>query len=357
MASEAKQEVPVVAQDKKKRALLQFILRQVIEFKGWEVIFKTLFAAFVIWGIYVLSIIYEYHTSDQFANAKKFHISDFKISFLFAIMFFLYRKIVEFLFADLVKRNLDVDKFPTEEERVERSKKACKWIMCILYYSASTTICYFLFKNQFFFPPMLGGEGSCPDIFKYLPEAPEIPYGQIFYMVQFGCHLHTLLDHIIFKFREPKFWEMFLHHSVAVFLIFFSYMSNEMAVGILVLFVHDPGDIFLDAVRFYNDLKIRNDIGVFMLYVSFMGVWCYFRLYSFPVCIVGEAINTLLKLSGQSSTPFLYPAYKYLVAMLCALVVLHLYWFAFIVRIALNIAMKKKEYNTYDNKKKAKKEG
>jgi len=204
---------------------------------------------------------------------------------------------------------------------------------------------------------MLGGHGSCPDIFKYMPEAPDIPYGQIFYMVQFGCHLHTFFDHIIFKFREPKFWEMFLHHGVAVFfLIFFSYMSNEIAVGILVLFVHDPGDIFLDAVRFYNDLKIRNDIGVFILYVSFMGVWCYFRLYCFPI-IVGEVMKTVFRQGASGQAPFLHPAYNYLIAMLCALVVLHVYWFAFIVRIALNIALKKKEYNTYDNKKMEKKEG
>lgn len=271
------------------------MLRSVIEFKGWELIFKFLFAAFVVWGAYVLSIIYEFHTSPLYAHFRKFSISDFRISFLFAACFFFYKKIVEFLFTNLVKRNLDVEKFPSEEERAERAKKACKWIMCIMYYTTSTLVCYMLFKDQFFFPPMLGGSGSCPNIFMYQPEAPEIPYGQIFYMVQFGCHLHTLIDHVIFKFREPKFWEMFLHHAVAVFLIFFSYMSNEIAVGILVLFVHDPGDIFLDAVRFYNDLKIRNDIGVFILYVSFMGVWMYFRLYSFPACIVKEAFNTVLK--------------------------------------------------------------
>lgn len=356
MAAETTAPAPKVTPEKKKKPLVQAILHQIIEYNGWELIFTIMFVAFVLWGIYVLSIVYEFHTSEKYASEPKFSIYDFKLSFLFAALFFLYRKVCEWVFTSTVKNYLDHEKFPTEEDRNERAKKACKWIMCIIYYTCSTAVCYYLFKDQFFFPVMLGGNSQCSDVFKYMPGAPNIPYGQIFYMVQFGSHLHTLIDHILFKRNDSKFWEMFLHHSVAVFLIFFSYMSGEIAVGILVLFTHDPGDIFLDAVRFYNDLRIRKDVGIFILYVSFMGVWCYFRLYSFPVCLIYGAASSVYW--GPGGRHLLGQAFWYLITMLVALVLLHLYWFIIIVKIALNIAMKKKEYNSYDNKKKAvKKEG
>ncbi len=334
----------------KKKFGFRHILKDIVEFKGWELLFKVLLYGFVVWGLYNLTIIYRFHNDEQFAHLPKFSVYDFKYSLVFAFCFFLYKNACELIFFNMIKNNLNPEKFPTEEEKNERAKKACKWVMSIIYYSVSTISAYVLFKDEYFFPPMLLGSGQCSALFKYTPYAPNIPNGTWFYMVQFGCHLHTLIDHVVFKWKDPKFWEMFLHHGMAVFLIFFSYMTNEVAVGILVLFTHDPGDIFLDLVRFYNDFKKRNEYLVGIFYSAFMFVWVYFRLYSFPCCIVKEAFH---KLDSKPAAEwgYLYSPYMYLFMMLSALVLLHVYWFFFIVRIAINIVTKKKEYNIYDRKK------
>jgi TLC domain len=333
---------------RKQKPIIQVILQSLIEFKYWEILFKVLLLTAGAVSVFILYRTYQLHTLDIYRDINKLSIFDFKYSLLFAGLFFVAKGLCELIFTGLVKKILDEEKFPTEEDRSERAKKSCKWIFSIIYYTCSTIACYLLFRDQYFFPKMLGGQAECRDMFSFTPGAPPtIPYATIFYMVQFGCHLHTLVDHVIYKRKDAKFWEMFLHHAMAVFLIFFSYLVGEISVGILVLFTHDPADIFLDAVRFYNDLKIRNDVGVFLLYVSFMGVWIYTRLYAFPSCIVSEAMALV-----ERSDAFWALFYGYLTAMLTALVALHMYWFLFIIRIAVNIVLKNKEYNTYDNKNK-----
>lgn len=353
MAGETNNQVsaPSSAEPAKPKHVVQVVLQSLIEFKYWEILFKVLLFTFVAVSVFILYRTYQLHTLDEYRDISKLSIFDFKYSILFAgLLFPLAKYLCELAFTGIVKKYLDEEKFPTDEDKTERAKKSCKWIFSIIYYTGATIACYLLFHDQFFFPKMLGGQAECRDMFHYCPGAPKIPNATIFYMVQFGCHLHTLIDHVIKKRKEPKFWEMFLHHSMAVFLIFFSYLVGEISVGILVLFTHDPADIFLDAVRFYNDLKIRNDIGVLLLYVSFMGVWIFTRLYAFPVCIVSEAMALV-----ERSDSFWALFYGYLTAMLTALVALHIYWFLFIIRIAVNIILKNKEYNTYDNK--IKKEG
>jgi hypothetical protein len=337
----------------KSRSIISLILREIIDFKGWEIIFKLLLIAFIGWGIFVLRIVFLVHTSPDFAHISKFHISDFTESIAYVPVFFLLRRLSEWICFHRVKRLLDPVKFPTEVECNERAKKACKWIMNTIYYTCSTAACYFLFNDSFFFPPMLGGSGSCPGLFTYMPGAPLIPFGQRFYMVQFACHLHTLIDHIAFKRGDSKFWEMFLHHGMSVFLIWFSYMSGEIAVGILVLFVHDPADIILDSGRLYNDLKVRKTAGVVIFYLSLLFVWIYTRLYAFPFCIIGEAVKAVI--AKQENIRVIGHCYYYTIAMLISLFALHIYWFFMLVKIAINIAMKKKEFNSYDNGKLLKK--
>jgi len=339
----------VLKAQKKSKVSFSHVLKNIVEFKGWEFVFKALLIGFGIWGVYNLGLIYTLHTSEEYAHVPKFSIYDFKLSFVFVLGFFLYKRLVEFVFFGPLKNCLDPEKFPTEEDKIERAKKACKWVNSIIYYSASTLICYYLFHDEFFFPTMLGGNSTCSNIFMYTPGAPPtIPNGRIFYMLQFGCHLHTLIDHVVYKWSDPKFWEMFLHHGVAVFLIFFSYMTGEIAVGILVLFTHDPGDIFLDLVRLYNDYRYRKTPIVATIYATFMFVWIFFRLYAFPKCIVGNALDVF---NSRTDWGIYKSPYAYLMMMLVSLVALHIYWFFFIIRIAINIITKKKEFNSYDKKK------
>jgi len=243
-----------------------------------------------------------------------------------------------------MKKRIDPSKFPTEEERNARAKHSCVWVSNIIYYTCSTLTAFFLFKDQDFFPKELGGKADSIMMYVGFPERKDYPYAVLFYMIQFGCHLHTLIDYCVNKWRAPKFWEMFLHHCLAVFLIFFSYLTNNLRCGILVLFVHDPCDVFLCLNRVIGDMKNPSQLVKYGNYVMFVVAWVFFRLYAFPKCIVGSAYSAFMKFDlGDLTSPMLF-----LILMLSSLVILHSYWFLLILRILVTMLTGKKNYNLYD---------
>jgi len=72
----------------------------------------------------------------------------------------------------------------------------------------------------------------------------------------------------------------------------------------------------------------------------------YFRLFVFPKCVVGVAWVSLWEYPKDS----MFHIYIYMCLMMSALVILHIYWFTYIMRILVGIISRKKEYNIYDKK-------
>lgn len=315
-----------------------------------EHIFRFLLYGFLAWALYSMYLIYEFHHLEEYAHIKKYSVQDLKITIIPCLFFFVYKRICLKLFFGYMKSTLDPTKFPTEEELDIRATKNSIWLSCIIYYAFTTILSYYLFNESFFWPGLLGGSGQCNDIYKFTPFAADVPYITLFYQMQFGWHFHTLIDHVVYKWHEPKFWEMFLHHCVAVFLIFFSYLSNQLPVGILVLTTHDPCDIGLYGSRLYND-RIGKKTPIFaLIYAYFMGTWSYLRLFVFPKCIVGAGVFNFNVLPLD---PRMTNIYLYLIVMMTALVLLHLYWFIFIVRIFINAVFTSSDCNVYDKSRKS----
>ena len=57
---------------------------------------------------------------------------------------------------------------------------------------------------------------------------------------------------------EKKFHEYLLHHFIAVSLILFSIMSNQMVAGAMILLVHDMSDILMAGCRGFLETKFEN---------------------------------------------------------------------------------------------------
>jgi len=327
-------------------------LRILADFKGWDLIFQVLMYGFVIWAVYNLKIVFDFHTDPFYSNISKYSILEFKTSLIAVAAFFVYKAACKRIFFSAVWKRIKLDRFPTEQEKIAKTEQVCLWLSNIIYYSASTATCYFLFKDEHFFPGLLGGKGTPQGMFKDAPNRVDVPYGVLFYMIQFGSHLHTLIDYCIHKWNAPKFWEMFLHHTLAVFLLFFSFLTNNLRIGILVLFVHDPCDIFLCINRLTSDLKHPYKPVQYFTYIVFIITWCFMRLFAFPVCIIGSGFEFLNTPNGE----ILYSPNLFLALMLSALVILHVYWFLLILRVMVNMVAGKRDYNVYDkstHKKKA----
>jgi hypothetical protein len=71
---------------------------------------------------------------------------------------------------------------------------------------------------------------------------------KLYYMVQMSYHSHSLLWQLTMTARND-FVEMVLHHCCALFLVGFSYSANFMRIGVLVLVVHDVGDVVGYAIK------------------------------------------------------------------------------------------------------------
>jgi len=68
-------------------SFLASILKEIAEFKGWELIFQGLMYAFFVWAVYNLKIVYDFHTSPEWSHMQKHSIYDFKLSLVMVAVF------------------------------------------------------------------------------------------------------------------------------------------------------------------------------------------------------------------------------------------------------------------------------
>ena len=99
---------------------------------------------------------------------------------------------------------------------------------------------------------------------------------------------------------ELKFWEYILHHSLAVFLIYFSSMYNCVTHGVMVLITHDISDIFLALGRAYGDVQNSKSYIVLILVVLVQSSWIYTRLYVFP----SKILESIYRLPYYETMPY-----------------------------------------------------
>lgn len=146
---------------------------------------------------------------------------------------------------------LRTDKYTDAVSRQKKSRVLVRWGFNIFYYSLTSIIGYILIKNTAFLPPFLGGSGSVYTLAdnRYLEDA---TFGmEVFYYIQFGKHVGRYFCHAFIQ-PEGNYYEYMLHHSLATFLIFFSYAMDMWVIGIFVLIAHDSSDVFLALTRMYR---------------------------------------------------------------------------------------------------------
>jgi hypothetical protein len=174
---------------------------------------------------------------------------------------------------------------------------------------------------------------------------------QIFYIAQLGIWIYTCYIHRFVDERRKDYYVMYMHHIVTIALVGLSWAVGYMRIGVLVLFIHDVSDIFVDLLKMVNYLKLEGQKGFFLseiAYVVCVLSWIYFRLYQFPFRIFRGSFLTpyvLLLRTPRVSYSFLgleffpsdLPWHFHLNVMLMALMVLHVYWFFLFLRIGLRI--------------------
>ena len=148
------------------------------------------------------------------------------------------------------------------------------------------------------------------------------------YLVELGFWVSCLFFMAVETLRKDVV-EMFVHHVTTILLIGLSYMYGFHQIGMVIMVVHDVGDIFLYSAKFFNYLNFP--ILTNALFGMFVLVFFVSRLVIFP---------QLVYLAWGPVTGFLpeidYREYKgslILPGLLAVLQSLHCMWFGLICRM------------------------
>ncbi|KAF0042114.1 hypothetical protein F2P81_005646 [Scophthalmus maximus] len=166
---------------------------------------------------------------------------------------------------------------------------------------------------------LLWNNGALFSVYEYKWPVAKAHYW--YYILEMGFYL-SLLMCVSVDVKRKDFKEQVIHHIATIFLIGFSYCSNYVRVGTLVMLVHDSSDFLLEMFHYAGWTRTCDS-----LFVVFAVVFLVTRLVVFP----GRVIHTTLVVSAEFFQPFF--GYYFFNALLLVLQVLHIFWAYLILRM------------------------
>ncbi|XP_045080865.1 ceramide synthase 2 [Coregonus clupeaformis] len=147
-----------------------------------------------------------------------------------------------------------------------------------------------------------------------------------YYQLELGFYFSLLLC-VSVDVKRKDFKEQVIHHIATIFLLGFSYCSNYVRIGTLVMLLHDSSDFLLESAKMFNyGTGWRKTCDT--LFVIFAAVFLVTRLVVFP----SKIIHTTLVLSMEVFEPF--TGYYFFNVLLMVLQALHVFWAVLILRMA-----------------------
>ncbi|KAJ0069434.1 hypothetical protein NL108_006016, partial [Boleophthalmus pectinirostris] len=156
------------------------------------------------------------------------------------------------------------------------------------------------------------------------PKQSLLPSQYWYYYCEMGFYFSLLLS-LTFDVKRKDFNEQVIHHIATLTLLSFSWISNYIRIGTLVMAVHDSADILLEfakVVNYANRNKAAN-----VIFVVFTALFTLSRLVIFPFWLIHCTWVYPLELYP----PFF--GYYFFNFMLVVLQGLHIYWAVLIYRM------------------------
>jgi hypothetical protein len=208
------------------------------------------------------------------------------------------------------------------------------------YYTGATVLFYFLAQSETWVwdATSLGNDKrSFLAIFGHLPPPPsEIVH--LYYMVALGFYLSAVVFLFRYDTRRSDFKELAFHHFVTLGLILLSYFYGYLRCGVVILALHDVGDIFLYLAKTLHYLGLAGlDTAVFAVFAV---TFYLTRLVLLPRLTYTVTVETLRELAYNSSFNNWGRNFErnllHLGAFGCllySLILLHCFWFALILKM------------------------
>lgn len=174
-----------------------------------------------------------------------------------------------------------------------------------------------------------------------------------FYLTQLAIWTATAVHHRFVESKKKDYVVMYIHHLSTIMLVFGSHFVMYWRIGIIVLFVHDFSDIFIDLLKLSGHFNMGGRRAFFfseIAFVSSLVAWVYFRLYRFPAYVIYSAVYysrvfvtpepNWMSLMDHLKTDFWAEEigiWWQANILLLTLLILHIWWFYLLCRIAYKI--------------------
>lgn len=166
-------------------------------------------------------------------------------------------------------------------------------------------------------------------------------YERFYYSQAFGFYISGLIFTVFLDTRHSDLYEMVIHHVSTIVLIVMSYLYGYIRVGVIVIALHDVGDIFLYSSKLFHHMGVKGvDI---LLFVCFAITFYITRLVMFSRIvhtITVETLQTVLEEAGFNNWAKFYDTYLMhyvvFVVLLCTLLILHCFWYSLVIRLIIN---------------------
>lgn len=154
-------------------------------------------------------------------------------------------------------------------------------------------------------------------------------YLRSYYLMELGFYFSLLFSQFI-DAKRKDFYQMFLHHVVTIALIFSSFAISHHRIGVVIMFIHDASDIWLEAAKVFNYAKIQKVCDA--LFVMFALVFFITRWIYYPFWVLEAFIFKAPEIIGPAPLGHWLES-----AWLCTLQILHLYWGSLIIHMVYKL--------------------
>jgi len=168
--------------------------------------------------------------------------------------------------------------------------------------------CFVLFRTDWFL-----------DNSKWYPDHVHHPFTwdmKIYYFLELSFYLSLLISQFV-DVKRRDFYQLFVHHVTTIILLTLSYICSFYRFGVVILFLHDVADVWLEAAKLTNYAKIQKVCDV--LFAVFGILFFFTRLVYYPL-YVAYAWFHYREAGGEGHIM------KCVVTLSYLLLVLHCYW-------------------------------
>jgi ceramide synthetase len=159
-----------------------------------------------------------------------------------------------------------------------------------------------------------------------------------------GFYIHYTYGMLFLEARRKDFTVLILHHILTIALIVGCYSVRFHIIGVLLIFIHDIGDVFLEGSKSILYFKEQGGKAVHWVvtcanigFLLFATEYFLFRIYWFVTKALYSALYICLLVypNGPFYLPFNF--------MLLALLAMQIFWFSLIIKLLVKVLFLKEE--------------